>query len=66
MSFHARYEGGVLTEAVFEDEAFADKATMAVEKQIHEGGDGPAENTEEVGTEKGQFLRGEGGEKSVV
>jgi len=26
-------------EAVFEDEAYADKATMAVEKEIHQGGD---------------------------
>ena len=27
-------------QAVFEDEAYADKATMAVEKEIHQGGDG--------------------------
>jgi hypothetical protein len=37
---------------VFEDESFADKATMAVEKQIHQGGDGHTENVEEVAVEK--------------
>ena len=45
--------GLMLTGAVFEDESFADKATMAVEKTIHHGGDGMDENAGEVGTEKG-------------
>jgi hypothetical protein len=45
--------GVMLTEAVFEDESFADKATMAVEKTIHHGGDVMDENVGEVGTEKG-------------
>jgi len=42
----------VLTKAVFEDEATAERATMAVEKEIHQGGDGPVERVEEIG-EKG-------------
>lgn len=37
MSSLLKLAGNVLTDAVFEDEAFADKATMAVEKQIHGG-----------------------------
>jgi hypothetical protein len=45
--FFDGFWGLVLTEAVFEDEAFADKATMAVEKQIH-GGEVQDENLEEV------------------
>jgi hypothetical protein len=42
----------MLTEAVFEDESFADKATMTVEKTIHRGGDGMDENAGEGGTQK--------------
>jgi len=49
-----------LTKAVFEDEAFADKATMAVEKQIHQGGDDQVENVGEVS--EGQEIR----EKNLV
>jgi hypothetical protein len=45
----------VLTEAVFEDEATAERATMAVEKEIHQGGDGPVERAEEIG-EKGPVV----------
>jgi predicted secreted Zn-dependent protease len=45
----------VLTKAVFEDEATAERATMAVEKEIHQGGDGPVERVEEIG-EKGPIV----------
>ena len=33
---------------MFEDESFADKATMAVEKEMHQGGDGMGEHVEVV------------------
>jgi hypothetical protein len=33
---------------VFEDDSFADKAAMAVEKEIHQGGDGMGEHVEVV------------------
>ena len=64
--FFCLVRGGVLTDAVFEDESFADRVTMAVEKQIHQGGDGPVEIVEEVGAEKGEVLEGEVGKKTVV
>jgi hypothetical protein len=56
----------MLTEAVFEDESFADKATMAVEKTIHHGGDEMDENAGEVGIEKGATTIGEIQPKSAV
>jgi hypothetical protein len=58
--------GVTLTEAVFEDESFADKATIAVEKTIHHGGDGMDENAGEVGTQKGATMIDESQPKSVV
>jgi hypothetical protein len=56
----------MLIEVVFEDELFADKATMAVEKTIHHGGDGMDENVGEVGTEKGATTIEEVQPKSAV
>ena len=60
------FRGAMLTEAVFEDESFADKATMAVEETIHHGGDGMDENAEEVGAEKGATTMEEIQPKSAV
>jgi hypothetical protein len=51
---------------VFEDEAFADKATMAVEKTIHHGGDGAGEDVREVGIEKGTIVSEEIKSKSAL
>lgn len=49
---------------MFEDEAYADKATMAVEKEIHQGGDGMEEHVEVV--EKRPVVGQEIREKSAV
>jgi hypothetical protein len=51
---------------VFEDEAFADKATMAVEKTIHHGGDDVDENAKVVGIEKETIVSEEIKPKSAV
>ncbi|KAH8763908.1 MFS sugar transporter-like protein [Hyaloscypha finlandica] len=52
--FYPETQGRTLEELafLFEDEATAERATMAVEKEIHQGGDGPVERVEEIG-EKG-------------
>jgi hypothetical protein len=39
----------MLISVVFEDEALADKATMATEKAIHQGGDDHVEHVSEKG-----------------
>ncbi|KAE9371095.1 MFS sugar transporter-like protein [Stipitochalara longipes BDJ] len=64
--FYPETQGRTLEELafLFEDEKFADKATTAVEKQIHQGGDGMDEHVEVV--EKRPVASEEIREKSAV
>lgn len=48
---------------MFEDESLADKATMAVEKQIHQGDDGTVGDAR---TEKGPVVGEEIRERNLV
>ncbi|PMD36292.1 MFS sugar transporter-like protein [Hyaloscypha variabilis F] len=64
--FYPETQGRTLEELafLFEDESFADKATMAVEKEMHQGGDGMGEHVEVV--EKRPVAGEEIGEKRSV